>query len=66
MSCPIDLSKFESIEMPLKETGGVLVKKESLLACKEFIEPQDLIDLPIVTSIGDYQETILNHWFGKY
>lgn len=61
MSCPIDLSKFESIEMPLKETGGVLVKKESLLACKEFIEPQDLIDLPIVTSIGDYQETILNH-----
>ena len=36
------------------------------LALKEFIEPQDLIDLPIVTSIGDYQETILNHWFGKY
>ena len=27
MSCPIDLSKFESVEMPLKETWGVLVKK---------------------------------------
>ena len=66
MSCPIDLSKFESVEMPLKETWGVLVKKDSQLALKEFIEPQDLIDLPIVTSIGDYQETILNHWFGKY
>ena len=66
MSCPIDLSKFESVEMPLKETWGVLVKKDSQLARKEFIEPQDLIDLPIVTSIGDYQETILNHWFGKY
>ena len=66
MSCPIDLSKFESVEMPLKETWGVLVKKESQFARKEFIEPQDLIDLPIVTSIGDYQETILNHWFGKY
>lgn len=45
MSCPIDLSKFESVEMPLKETWGVLVKKDSQLALKEFIEPQDLIDL---------------------
>ena len=66
MSCPIDLSKFESVEMPLKETWSVLVKKDSQLARKEFIEPQDLIDLSSVTSIGDYQETILNNWFGKY
>lgn len=48
MSCPIDLSKFDSVEISLKETWGVLVKKDSRLACKEFIEPQDLIDLPIL------------------
>ena len=37
MSCPIDLSKFKSIEMPLKETWGVLVKKTVNLFVKNLL-----------------------------
>lgn len=66
MSNPIDLSKFESIEMPLQETWGILVKKTSSLAKKTYIEPQDLINIPIVSSLGEYQDTVLKDWFGPY
>lgn len=66
MSNPIDLSKFESIEMPLQETWGILVKNNSPLANNKYIEPQDLIDIPIVSSLGEYQDTVLKDWFGSY
>lgn len=66
MSSPIDLSKFESIEMPLQETWGILVKNTSPLARKTYIEPQDLINIPIVSSLGEYQDTVLKDWFGSY
>lgn len=46
----IDRSKYESIEVPIKDTFGVLMRKDSPLAEKEFITPEDLWDKPLIVS----------------
>lgn len=46
----IDHSKYESIEIPIKDTFGILMKKDSPLADKEYISPEDLWDKPLIMS----------------
>ena len=46
----IDRSKYESIEIPIKDTFGVLMRKDSPLSEKEFIAPKDLWDKPLIMS----------------
>lgn len=47
---PIDISKYDYITLPKKDVWGVIMKKDCTLARKEFIEPKDLIYLPILAS----------------
>lgn len=46
----IDRSKYESIEIPIKDTFGVLMRKDSHLSKKEFITPEDLWNEPLIMS----------------
>ena len=46
----IDPKKYESIEIPLKDTWGVLMRRDSQLAQKETISPEDLWDKPLILS----------------
>lgn len=46
----IDHSKYESIEIPIKDTFGILMRKDSPLADKEYISPEDLWDKPLIMS----------------
>lgn len=46
----IDHAKYESIQLPLKDTYGVLMRKDSPLASKAAISPEDLWDKPLIVS----------------
>lgn len=44
----IDKSKYEYLELPMKDTYGILMRKDSELAKKECITPEDLWDKPLI------------------
>ncbi len=46
----IDTSKYESIKVPYKDNFGVLMRRDSPLAAKETISPEDLRDKPLIVS----------------
>lgn len=57
-----DRSKYEYIEVPHKDTWGVLMLRDSPLAKKKSITAEDLIDKPLITSRQAFQ----NNEFWKF
>lgn len=47
---PVDVNKYDYIRLPLKDTWGVLMRKDSSLAEKESILAEDLWDKPLIIS----------------
>lgn len=47
---PIDLSKYNRISLPEKDTWGIVMRKDSPLAKKDFINMEDLEDIPLILS----------------
>lgn len=47
---PVDIAKYDYIRLPVKDTWGVLMRKDSLLAEKESICAEDLWDKPLIIS----------------
>lgn len=45
-----DKSKYDYIELPCKDTYGILMRKDSELAEKDVIVPEDLWDKPLICS----------------
>lgn len=46
----IDLTRFDALKMPARDVWGVLMRKDSALAQKESISPEDLWDKPLILS----------------
>ena len=46
----VDQRKYQSLPLPAKDTWGVLMRRDSPLAEKETITPQDLWDKPLLLS----------------
>ncbi len=46
----VDASRYESIEFPIRDTFGVLMRRDAPLAQKESIAPEDLWDKPLIVS----------------
>ena len=46
----VDHVKYNSIELPFRDIWGVLMKRNSPLASKETIQPEDLWDKPLIIS----------------
>lgn len=47
---PADISKYDFLNLTEKDLWGVIMRKDSPLAEKEFIEKEDLIGLPLICS----------------
>ena len=47
---PVDLSKYGYIDLPDKDTWGVLMRKDCALASKRRIRPADIEGLPLIVS----------------
>ena len=52
---PVDHSKYESIRLPFPDTFGVLMCRDSELADREYITPEDLLDKPLIVSAQERQ-----------
>ncbi len=46
----LDPSKYEFFPMPVSDKFGVLMRRDSELAEKEFIVPEDILDKPLIVS----------------
>lgn len=62
---PADLSKYDYLRLPLADTWGVLMRKDSPLAAKKYITPADLRDAPIIRSRHSMGKSIITDWFRR-
>lgn len=61
---PVDLSKYEFIRVPQKEKWVALLPIDSPLAKKDFITPQDLVDIPLILPYRLNMQSEVANWFG--
>lgn len=61
----VDTQKYQSIPVPMKDTWGVLMRRDSPLARKESICPEDLWDKPLIVSQQRGDEQYLSQWMKK-
>ncbi|APX72228.1 LysR family transcriptional regulator [Companilactobacillus allii] len=63
---PINIEKYDFLRMNVNETFGLLVRNDSKLAQKSFIEPKDLQDVSLIMSTRAAVNHELMNWFGNY
>ena len=61
---PVDKKEYEFIQLEQKDNWGLLIRKDSHLAKKEFIEPNDLINIPILSSRQFLVKNLISGWLG--
>lgn len=52
------------MRMPLKEKWQMLMRKDSALAGKQKVTPDDLIDMPLIVAKRQSVRNELENWFG--
>mgnify|MGYP005753473619 CR=1 FL=1 len=62
---PTDLSSYNHIGIPKKDRWGVLMRRDSPLANKDTICPEDLWDKPIILSRQQKEGSELSFWLKK-
>lgn len=62
ISQEVDLSKYNYLKLPVMDTWGVIMRKDSPLAAKESVQMEELLNLPIITSRQGIRED-LPKWF---
>ena len=66
---PADISKYNYFNLYEKDIWGVIMRKDSTLAGKEYIKKKDLLDLPLICSrqaISPHQTgNAFSDWFGE-
>ena len=60
-----NLDNYNFIKLPLYETWGLLMNKNSKLAKKETIKKEDLENIPLLVSRQIYKANELNGWLNK-
>lgn len=67
---PADLSKYHCLNLPAKDTWGLVMKKDHPLAEKKYITPSSLIGVPIICSKQALRQTLSRNeftaWFGSH
>lgn len=65
---PADISKYDYINIPAKDTWGVIMRKDSPLVEKSTIRKEDLLDVPLICSRQVISQERSNNefaeWFG--
>ncbi len=64
---PADLSKYDYLKVPAKDTWGLIMKKDSELAKKKSIVKTDLLNIPLIISRQvietEMQDNDFSRWF---
>ena len=61
----VDQTRYNSLKMPTKDIWGVLMRRDSALAQKETIAPEDLWDKPLIISHQRNQGKELSAWMKR-
>lgn len=61
----VDHTRYNSLKMPTKDIWGVLMRRDSALAQKETIAPEDLWDKPLIISHQRNQGKELSAWMKR-
>lgn len=62
---PADIKKYDYIKLPDTDTWGVLMRKDSHLAGKSSITPEDLWDLPLILSRQSMRHGQISNWLRR-
>lgn len=60
-----DAQKYEAIQMPICDAWGILMHKDTPLAKKDIITPEDIWGLPLIISVQRGGEEFLKQWLQK-
>lgn len=60
---PVDVSRYEYVRLPMKDRWGILMPKNSPLAAKRTVTPDDLKDLPVMIPRRPEVQKNLAGWF---
>ena len=59
-----NIEKYDHIQLPATDTWGLLMRKDSPLAQKDVIRPQDLKGIPLLGSRQAVMRNELSEWYG--
>ena len=66
---PVDISRYDSVALPIRDVWGVVMRNDAPLAEKKAVTLHDLLELPLICSrISIRQSAVKNAcagWFGK-
>ncbi len=62
---PRDLSKYDYLKLPHQDTWGVLMRRDSPLAEKTAVPPEDLWDKPLILSRQHREGSALSMWLSR-
>lgn len=64
---PADLSKYDYLKIPAKDTWGLIMRKDSILSKKKNIVKNDLLNIPLIISRQvietEIQDNDFSRWF---
>lgn len=63
---PVEIGKYEFVRFPVKEKWGVLTQKDTELASKEVVGPEDFYHIPVIMPKRSLVQNELSNWFGEY
>ncbi len=65
---PVDIAKYDSIALPVRDKWGVLMRRDNPLAARKSVTPEDLRKLPLICSRRDLRNKSVRNpyaeWFG--
>lgn len=61
----VDLTKYNSLKIPAEDIWGVLMRRDSPLAAKKAISPEDLWDKPLIVSQQEDKGGKLTQWLKR-
>lgn len=59
---PVTQEKYETLVLPRKERWGLITSKKSFLATKEYINPEDVRGIPLLTSPRPEVQKLIANW----
>ena len=62
----MDIGKYNFLRLKGKEKWGILARRDSELAQKGAVRPQDLMDVPVFLAQRPLVRNELEGWFGEY
>lgn len=62
---PANITKYESIVLPAQDRWGLLMRKDSPLAQQKSVHPQDLWELPLISSKQRHVDNNIAKWIKR-